>query len=482
MFDLAQAIRATGQLRPLVVLATEALSTHAADCRRADLPFVDVTPEIERRQHALAPHLHRLMKRFEPWCKRHDRLGNALLPSLLRMRHLRNRLRGDYSIFWELCVAEKPAAIIIPGDRELPPVPALLQVGLDLGVPTIIEFAGVPYGSGLELSRAPYNRFRTTLRHLPPLLNIVAARRFPEQVTLDKSGPLLFSPGWITWTLYRVGILSANPWIQGCGACRYVFQQDRGRLRRFLEKGLPPEKAVLVGDPALDPLYEAWVGRDELRLRLNRSYRLDPKQRLVIMAVPNDAEHDVCDWPTHLDRMDRYFSRLADGRAQVLLSLHPKADRNNYQPLVDRHGLQIADETLADMLPAADLFVCSGSSTIFWAKLCAVPIINLDYLDVMDADFGGIGVVNVNDEVEFSDSLARFHAGGGTAIVGDLSSSSQAFRDDHLFDGQATDRICAFLRDLARGHAPSGGAGIDPGQCDAGARDPKTNLLAKPAA
>lgn len=451
MLEQARVVAAEGSLQPVMLLATKTMAEKAERCREEGLAFLDLTGAIEEGRRAQGGFLGVDMSRLDAWLARFGALADRLPLCLIGLLSTRRRLRAEYAVFEALCREHKPAAVMVPGDRELSPVPAMLRVGLDLDIPTIIGFSGVPYaGSGLELMRSPYRRFKTSLRDLPPLLNFVAARRFPGQVKESNRGPLLFSPGWLTLAHAAEDMLSANPWIQGGGHSRHLLQHNRRFMDYFETRGLDPAKSVLMGDVNLDPLYEACQRRDELRAEIIECYGLPAEDKLVVVSVPNDYEHEHCDWETHNARMHAFLGRLALPGLAVLLSLHPKSEPNRYRPLAERYGFRLADSPIAEVLPAVDLFVLSCSSTLIYAKLAAVPIINLDYLGVRDDDYRDVpGLENVETPEDFGQAIGDFLSGVGPQGREALPAFATALAEDALFDGRAHVRLCDFLKSLA---------------------------------
>lgn len=451
MREQAAVLQSAPGVHPVVLLANRFMADRAQQCSELGLETLDLHREIERRVSTSAPILHRLAARFDCWLTRHDVIANRLPLCFLRMAQTRHRLRVEYDLFRSLFENELPAAVLVPGDRELSPVPAVLRAGLDLGIPTIIGFSGVPYADGgVEHARAAADRFKLSLHTLPPLLNLYAGWRYPGQVRRTRNGKRLFSPGWLILTLAARGMLSANPWLQGAGNCAYLIQHNRVFMSYFTKHGVPAEKSILIGDVSLDPLHAACQSRATIRKALAAQLGLTAEDKLVVVSVPNDYEHDVCDLPTHLARMDRFLGQLAKPRLKVMLSLHPKARREHYQDLATRYGFVFAEQALTECLPAADLFVCSCSSTILFAKLAAVRSINLDYLGLRDEDFEDVpGLENVETPEAFSTVLDRIVEEPSNTTPEDVVSHAAALAGETLFDGRATQRFVAFATSLA---------------------------------
>lgn len=445
LFEIAVLMRESPDLRPIFVLANAEMVGHANECRLHGIDHIEVYSRIEQDVQNRSPILAPLMKQLSRWFSRHDRLANCFFVSLFRMTEMIRRLKIEYRVYGEICKSERPAAILVPGDRELSPVPGMLRAGRELGIPTIIVATGHPYTQGVAFFRKPYSRFRVSLADRPPLLNFYAARRYPKQVHETAYGPMLFSPGWIVCALASLNMLPENPWVQGGGHSSYVLLNDRRRINAFLELGAPEHKLVLLGDHLLDPLFNAWSERDVVRSNFFKAHGLPADSKLIMFSVPNDAEHNVCSWDEHLGRMALYFEKLGNARANVFLSLHPKSSPESYRALAEKRGLKFATQRLTEILPAADIFVCSGSSTIQWAQLCGVPAINLDYFSLKDVEYVDTpGVYNVVSPEEFEQLLQLTLAGNNTLDAA-FRQHSADLRAGCRFDGQSGQRICSFL-------------------------------------
>lgn len=448
LFDLACMLRDGGKIRPVMMLSTVDVAPHAAGCASATIEAFDLSLAREADIAINGGTLRKLLARLETVFARHDRIANCLPVSLLRFVDMRRRLRSEHDVFRQSLAKLRPAAVLVPGDREASPVPAFLKAASDLGIPIVNAGFGSPYAEGVALSRIGFPRFSLEWRHVPPLLNFVAALLFPRQVYKAPQGRMLFSPAWLTFAHASLGMLSDNPWIQGGGMSDYVLQHDARRRKGFIDLGVPERKLVDVGDPSLDLLHAVYRDRDAARSRLLTSHALPRRDKLVIFSVPNDAEHGMCDMANHLERMRGYFEVLGKSGANVLASLHPKSRREDYQPLADTFGLVLMNERLANALPAADLFVCSTSSTVFWARLCGIPTINLDYWKVLDADFSGVaGVENVETAADLEKALTR-HIALNT-IDPAFQREAARLRDDNQFDGRSGERIERFLLGIA---------------------------------
>ena len=447
LFDLACVLRDGGNFRPVMILSATDMSAYAGLCAKAKIEVLDLSSDREAVVTVHGGLLRKCLARLDGFFARRDRIANCLPVSLLRFVDMRRRLRSEYNVFRAALEKLRPAAVMVPGDREVSPVPAFLKAASDLAIPIVNACFGSPYAEGVALSRLGFSRFSLDWRHVPPILNQFVALLFPGQVYNAPQGRILFSPAWLTFAHASLGMLSGNPWVQGGGLSDYVLQHDARRRQGFLDLGVPARKLVDVGDPSLDLLYVAYRNREALRAQLRQTLELPARDKLVIFAVPNDAEHGVCDMESHLERMHGYFKILGRSGANALGSLHPKQRREDYQPLAQKYGVTLMNDRLANVLPAADLFVCGTSSTVFWARLRGIPTINLNYWNVLDPDFEGVaGVENVATFSEFENALTR-HIAVDTIDPAFQREAAQLRGDNH-FDGQSAARIDKFLLGL----------------------------------
>jgi CDP-glycerol glycerophosphotransferase (TagB/SpsB family) len=82
----------------------------------------------------------------------------------------------------------------------------------------------------------------------------------------------------------------------------------------------------------------------------------------------------------HREEMLYLFHTLADTGAKVILNLHPRSDRNWYQPLANAAGLPISDERIYALLPACDILITSYSSTVAPALALCKPTVVIDFI------------------------------------------------------------------------------------------------------
>jgi hypothetical protein len=99
----------------------------------------------------------------------------------------------------------------------------------------------------------------------------------------------------------------------------------------------------------------------------------------LVCALPQWGEHLQLPWPEHMAKIQSLFEILQASQCEVSLSLHPKASREAYETLAAQYGLQVAQHSLSTILPEADIFVASWSSTLRWSAMLGIASVNLDW-------------------------------------------------------------------------------------------------------
>ncbi len=454
---------------PVLLLATPQTERFRAVCDRDGLSYVAVDPVLSQDRHhfprleaawraltAALPPLRTLTPLFT-----HDRIAHSLPVALLRMRRTRQEVARLAPMFRSLIEVLDPFAILVSGDRELGAVPLVLRAADELDIPTVIAIRTAPSMEADYATRTGEARFLTRLRDLPPLLNLLAARKLPRQCADARHRRILFSPGWLTLTLDALGMISQRPWCQGNGKSRYIFVMGPEHISTFgPETGVPRRKLVLIGELGGDALHRAYQRKQAIRGELLAKYRCDPSKPVFVMSVPTFAEHGLMSWPEHRSHLEAFSEALAKTDANVLWSLHPRSTRETYQALAERHGFAIVDEPLAEVLPAGNLFLCGSSTTIEWAVLCGIPVLNIDYAGLnlpLWERYGG--VLHVPDVERLAGSLKRI-AEDPLYLQSLVKAQREAAKQVAEFDGRASQRFIGFLERLRAGEDAEAGPAV----------------------
>jgi hypothetical protein len=134
-------------------------------------------------------------------------------------------------------------------------------------------------------------------------------------------------------------------------------------------------------------------------------------------------------------------------RVNVVLKINPRYRREEYLYL-EQWGVRIAAHDTIELLPLADMYVTSISSTLRWAAACGIPSINYDVYHYRYGDFTEVpGIVHVEKKAEFSAALARLVEDEAHRAQLRRLQRPQAQRWGRL-DGQSTDRLVRLFDEL----------------------------------
>ncbi len=311
---------------------------------------------------------------------------------LRTIRTLRQHVQRVRTLFDQV----QPAALLLAGDRHLGVEPAFLRVAGERGCFRLI----VPFAYSSKEGVAGLRKDQPIYDVASPpqwLLKQVLRWCYPDQVYQSAYGTLFCYPPVTILALAALGMLSTNPWVMGAGLSDMMAVFGEEDYHRALQDGVPASKLVITGQPALDTLYQTARATPHLISRVGATYHLEPQRPRIICSVPQLAEHDWFDWPRHWEEVRFLVGALVATGAHVLLSLHPKSDPAQYRFLESEYGAHLLREPLREVLPVADLFVATYSSTVRWAVLLGIPTVVVDFydfhFDIYD-HLGGVLVVN----------------------------------------------------------------------------------------
>lgn len=331
-----------------------------------------------------------------------------------------------------------PVSIVVPDDRCLAYgfLPAIIKACGILDIPRVIP--PISYAADRrDLGRASHRQTQYVSD------DNKLFKRYSGNLLCNKKvkqRAISFYPPIITEILYRFDVLPENPWVMGGGHSDLVLVDGKETKSRYIKYGCDPRKIIVTGHPAHDDLYNVFKNKIKVRARLNKKYDLD-SQHLTILALPQLGEHKILSWGEHWREIRFLCESFSKGQGDTLVSLHPKMDRKQYLFIESEYDIPIVDEPLREILPAADSFAATFSSTVEWAVLCKVPTIVFDYYDLNYDVYDDLeGVVITNDQQLLSSILDHIQSDVGYL---EKLSKSHAEKASKLspFDGKCMIRV-----------------------------------------
>ncbi len=276
------------------------------------------------------------------------------------------------------------------------------------------------------------------------------AAKYPENIFSSDGRALMFLTSGQAWALKALGAKWMRPWAYGGGITNLVAVFGEADREKQIALGVSPSKLVVTGQSSLDTLFASRGAPDTIRRTLLAQLSLPEKKNVIICAVPQYLEHGMLKAREHWRLTKQMLESLARTGANVLLSLHPRSRRGDYQSLAEHFGAVIVARPLIEILPAAHLFVATHSSTVRWAVLLRTPVIILDDFGVGNgAICEGGGVQFLKDRTELA-LLARNlleDTSLRASIKVELARQAQGLDP---FDGENTARVIRLLKSQSR--------------------------------
>lgn len=337
-------------------------------------------------------------------------------------------------------------AIITIGDRHIGFETALISLGRACGIPIlIVPFAmSFPQASAEPRSRLPDFKKKYGVYSLHAK---VIALLFPRWVYRHKGKKIFFRPPLEAFAAFCLGMMPKNPWIIGGGNAVKMAVESEAVRSMLISQGMNEDKMIVTGKPSLDAIASLLSSIDCNVVRKNLGIK--NTERMILCSVPQLAEHDLLSWERHWEEMEFLFMTMAQQQnVKVVLSLHPKSDRKEYEPLAMRCGVTITTERIYDVLPACDIFVATYSSIVAQAIALKKPSIVVDFYDLdypLYEDTPGVMIVKSHEV--FKNIIGQLLEDGDVyaKVVSDLK-----IQESHwaILDGHNTARVVAELNNL----------------------------------
>jgi hypothetical protein len=283
-------------------------------------------------------------------------------------------------------------------------------------------------------------------------INRIVARLYPKWVREHRGKKLLRVPGGRVLAMEWLGLAPPLPWIFNSGFADAIAIESDAMLAYYERCGLTGKQLTVTGTLSDDVLAEAKREAVPRREELYRSLGLPPDRPMLLSPLPPDflyiaGNRPECEFRQYAELVDYWIASLrAVTTHNIVISLHPSV-RYEEMKHIESDRVRIGRQSTSSLVPLADLYVASVSSTIRWAIACGIPVVNYDvyryrYRDYVDVD----GVLNTEDKAQFRDWLAR------DAVFFDEIRARQAKNAPRwgTLDGKSHERILALISEHVR--------------------------------
>lgn len=340
----------------------------------------------------------------------------------------------------------RPDVLVVFEDRVLHPEMVWLDTAARRGIPALL----VRYASSSAESDAWTRRGKAAYALELGVLSGVRrcfAHFYPRHELQTPWGRQLFYSLWDSVALALAGMANLQPWVVGGGNVAAVALQGEADL----------QEALSLCDATAAPRFHAtgqpsWDGMAARRLQMRAAPGVTAGGHKVklVCALPQWGEHLQLPWPEHMIRIQSLFEILQATQCEVSLSLHPKASREVYEPLAARYGMRLEQHALSTMLPDADIFVASWSSTLRWSAMLGIASINLDWVGQNYALFSALPSLRLSHgPSDLPSMLARLvdTAQERVNLGAQLQQESLVYGK---IDGQAGQRVFSLLSNMTK--------------------------------
>lgn len=182
-------------------------------------------------------------------------------------------------------------------------------------------------------------------------------------------------------------ILSKNPYFVGCGINDIVIIDNIYTYRTYENKtDMDTSKLRILGNISDDEIFTTYKNRDEIKKEFIKRYNLDKNKKIIIYSVPCYFEHGMLknheDARAYIEKV--ILSIQMATNANILLALHPRITKDEYNYLDNKLNCTIPVEPLSNYVSIADTFVADFSSTVAWATLCKIPSVLISPTETLE--------------------------------------------------------------------------------------------------
>ena len=287
--------------------------------------------------------------------------------------------------------------VIIPGDRELPPTPFIINFFQEKKIPIIIfNNNNIVEKKGQLMKRKNIDFTCYPIKKVK-ILNYFVSKIFKQYVVNHEKKKFLFTPGWKILSLKLIGIEYKNPWLIGGSSNSFITVNDEKHKNDFIKSGISEERMIDLGDFEEDAVFRSLQNREKKRKEIS-----DSNKPLILFAIPNDFEEDVLSWDEHCRRIKKLVEIMLKKPYEIFFSLHPKSEKKKYfSDIRILSKINYLEKNMSEYFACFDIFVCSLSSTLKWSKKLGLKTININFLELNIPSLKGPSILESKNFFQF---------------------------------------------------------------------------------
>lgn len=364
-------------------------------------------------------------------------------------------LLNSYATYSHILKTESIDTVFLGADMAHLDSSLLIKMAKKRGIPIIVLtwiFAG---GEDPVRTYARSSQYKSL--EVKGLINSIAAYLFPKY-SYEHEGRhwLRLKPSWIVLK-EMLGIGMLNPWVFNGGSADIVLMESDFMKSFYLAHGLHENQLAMIGTPNQDLIFSIRNDKVNNKSILYEKYKLNSALPLVVAGLIPDCFSLIDKAKLEFDSYENFeqfwFGNIAKLAAKfnILIVCHPGLDVDSRIHIETKYGirLQSFSESTIEVLPLADLYITSVSSTMRWALSCSIPVIDYDFYDFGNPLAKASGVTQISTKENFIkviDLLTR--DGEESAFLQPIG--SQALNTMGRIDGKACERISDLASELSK--------------------------------
>lgn len=270
----------------------------------------------------------------------------------------------------------------------------------------------------------------------PTIYKLVSYFRFRNQLYKN----CFFQAPYLLNAHNKNRTLSSFPWWVGNGISDIVCVDSQHSYDKYKKYNVKQNKLRIVGHAQFDEVFISFKNKEIIKGNLLKKYKFSASKKLIILSLPQHAEQGFINWEKHIKGIYDIFEQLERSQSNILVSIHPRQELENYSFLENKFNCIIADENLSSIIGASDIFIASNSSTSTWAVLCGIPGINI--VGPIDNLFNHLESIQYVDDInKLSNTLENL-------IVSEplnFSNDWKLLSKDEVFDGNFYSRFLQLM-------------------------------------
>jgi hypothetical protein len=363
------------------------------------------------------------------------------------------RLRLAEARYTAALNALQPDVLCLSEDFPGSFTPPLVKVARELRIPTVVIPFTIP--NAREVLEDCFSKSLRDLWLGDYIADYLALHMYPRWTMMYKGRVLWRARGRHIISSERAGIAPPCPWVLNSGFVDRIAVESEQMLSIYRNADFPSRQLVLTGSASDDMLYEAMAARESSRSSLYEELGLQKDLPLLLTSlVPNQFDAmPFCEFDRYDVMLEFWVNALAKWRHRynVVLKVNPRTPWQDFLYL-ERLGAKVAPHDTIKLMPFAEIYVASISSTLRWATACGIPCINYDVYHYRYGDYlAASGILHVEKKEDFTAAVDRLAGDNEYRETMRRRQVAQAASWGRL-DGRSTERLAALFDELQALH------------------------------